>query len=556
MTDPAGANGVVALPPGEALLASVRRALAADYDVDREVGRGGMAVVFKGREKELERTVALKVLPPDLVPIATVAERFKREARLSASLDHPNIIPVYRVGQSGGVLYMAMKYIDGRALDGLVASRGPLPLPVVLTVLRATARAIAYAHEHGIVHRDIKGANILIDRNGRVVVSDFGIARAMESATLTATGLMIGTPHYMSPEQCAGKPVGVQSDQYSLGIVAYQLLTGAVPLDGESLPEILQQHCFSPPPDASVARPDSPAVLTAIVLRLLAKDPAQRFASTNDLVTALDSIPFTESERTAGESALKALVRARSSFPPLHPHSLESGIARYVSDPRAVGDSATPDSAARTLAVSDPGASARASESAATPPIAPPIAPIAPRSSPTRPLHQLATSDNGVAGTRPITLDPGMAAPRGVQEAAPPAAHARTAPARGASRPGGRATTPRARRWRVPAIAAVCLTACLVAGFAVARRHGTGGGAANPRVRPDALVLRQYGRRAYQAGDYELARRFYVRVVRLDATDRDAQEDLGCALLKLGGSDSAQSHFQLAHRERQAACGQ
>ena len=217
--------------------------------------------------------------------------------------------------------------------NGLVASQGPLPLPVVLTVLRATARAMAYAHEHGIVHRDIKGANILIDRNGRVVVSDFGIARAMESAALTATGLMIGTPHYMSPEQCAGKPAGAQADQYSLGIVAYQLLTGAVPFDGDSLPEILQQHCFTPPPDPSIVRPDSPAVLTAIVYRLLSKEPELRFSSSNDLVAALDNIPFTESERAAGESALKALVRARSSLPPVHPYPVESGIAPHVTGP-------------------------------------------------------------------------------------------------------------------------------------------------------------------------------------------------------------------------------
>ena len=255
MTDPAAATAG-SQPPAEELLASVRRALIADYDVERDIGRGGMAVVFKGRDKELERTVALKVLPPELAPVATVADRFKREARLAASLDHPNIIPVYRVAQSGGVLYMAMKYIDGRSLDALVAAQGALTLPVVLTVLRAAARAIAYAHDHGIVHRDIKGANILIDRDGRVVVSDFGIARAAESASLTATGIMIGTPHYMSPEQCAGKTVGPQSDQYSLGILAYQLLTGSVPFDGDSLPEILQHHWFTPPPDASIMRPD------------------------------------------------------------------------------------------------------------------------------------------------------------------------------------------------------------------------------------------------------------------------------------------------------------
>jgi serine/threonine protein kinase len=506
MTDPATLDGTGPPEPGEALLASVRRALAADYDVEREVGRGGMAVVFKGREKELERTVALKVLPPDLAPVSSIADRFKREARLAASLDHPNIIPVYRVGYTGGVLYMAMKYIDGRALDGLVASQGPLPLPVVLTVLRATARAMAYAHEHGIVHRDIKGANILIDRNGRVIVSDFGIARAMESAALTATGLMIGTPHYMSPEQCAGRPAGAQADQYSLGIVAYQLLTGAVPFDGESVPEILQQHCFTPAPDPSVARPDSPAVLTAIVHRLLSKDPEQRFASTADLVNALDNIPFTESERAAGESALKALVRARSSLPPVHPHPVESGIAPQLSDPSFPTGSGRRGSPPSIKHVSDP-------------------------KSP-----DVTTGSRAADPTAPMA-----AAPQPVRSAAPVA-----------SRPGVRHQPARPMRW--PAIAGICIATCLIAGFAVAKRYTATPTAATRWSPPDASTLRRYGHRAYIAGDYEIARRFYVRAVRLDPTNGDAQSqrELTCALAKLGNPDST----QLAHSVSKTSCSQ
>jgi serine/threonine-protein kinase len=533
MTDPASLVGTGLPEPGEALLASVRRALAADYEVEREVGRGGMAVVFKGREKELERTVALKVLPPDLAPVSSIADRFKREARLAASLDHPNIIPVYRVGYTGGVLYMAMKYIDGRALDGLVAPQGPLPLPVVLTVLRATARAMAYAHEHGIVHRDIKGANILIDRNGRVIVSDFGIARAMESAALTATGLMIGTPHYMSPEQCAGKVAGAQADQYALGIVAYQLLTGAVPFDGESLPEILQQHCFTPAPDPSIARPDSPAILTAIVHRLLAKEPEQRFGSTADLVAALDNIPFTESERAAGESALKALVRARSSLPPVHPHPLEAGIAPHVSGPVSSGANG-----------------------------------VANRTSPSAVLR---VSDlQAAAATRPISMDPAIAdaktvtaasAPAGISSAAPHAApHAAPPPARTgapvsskrriASRPAIHRQPSRPMRW--PAIAGICLATCLIAGFAVAKRYTAEPGRTASRPHPDAALLRRYGHRAYAGGDYEIARRFYVRAIRLDPVNHDAQaqQELGCALVKLGSADST----QLAHPVRKSAC--
>ncbi len=211
-----------------------------------------MAIVYKAREIELDRPVALKVLPPELGPVGSVADRFKREARLAASLDHPNVIPVYRVGQAGGIMYMAMKFIDGKPLDAVLDAYGALPLPVILIVLRSAAAALAFAHEHGIIHRDIKGANILVDRDAKVVVSDFGIARAVESGTLTATGAMIGTPHFMSPEQCAGKPVGPQSDQYSLGIVAYQMITGSVPFDGDSLPEIIQHHWFTPVADYSL----------------------------------------------------------------------------------------------------------------------------------------------------------------------------------------------------------------------------------------------------------------------------------------------------------------
>jgi serine/threonine protein kinase len=516
MTDPATLDRTGPPEPGEALLASVRRALAADYDVEREVGRGGMAVVFKGREKELERTVALKVLPPDLAPVSSIADRFKREARLAASLDHPNIIPVYRVGYTGGVLYMAMKYIDGRALDGLVASQGPLPLPVVLTVLRATARAMAYAHEHGIVHRDIKGANILIDRNGRVIVSDFGIARAMESAALTATGLMIGTPHYMSPEQCAGRPAGAQADQYSLGIVAYQLLTGAVPFDGDSVPEILQQHCFTPAPDPSVARPDSPAVLTAIVHRLLSKDPQQRFASTAELVNALDNIPFTESERAAGESALKALVRARSSLPPVHPHPVESGIAPQSSDPSCTTGSGRRGSPPSITRVSDPQSPDVTTGSREAAPTVP-MSASAPRNSPA----------------------PAAAPP--VRGAAPIA-----------SRPGVRRQPARPMRW--PAIAGICIATCLIAGFAVAKRYTATPTAATRWLPPDASTLRRYGHRAYIAGDYEIARRFYLRAARLDPANGGPQpeRELTCALAKLGTPDST----QLARSVSKTSCSQ
>ena len=521
VTDPdAGSRpGTLALtqPAEEQLLGSVRRALAAEYDVERELGRGGMAVVFKARDKELDRTLALKVLPLELTPVATVADRFKREARLAASLDHPHIIPVYRVGQAGGVLYMAMKFIDGRPLDSLVAAHGPLPLPAVLTVLRAAANALAYAHEHGIVHRDIKGANILIDREGRVVVTDFGIARAVESATLTATGTVIGTPHFMSPEQCAGKAVGPQSDQYSLGVVAYQLLTGAVPFDGDSLPEILQHHWFTPPPDVSLVRPDIPAALTAVVLRLMAKDPADRFASTNDLVASLDSIPFTAVDQAGGRAALAAMAADGRAADKVEPQKVES----RQDSPR----------------------SPTTVRSAPTVP-----APVAAGEQAARPERGRAPVGPGGTARLPVGAATGSNAMR---------------------QPVSARTGKRARR-QSPAvlITAVVVLGAIATGFVLKATRAAAGswtsdivlasatGSLHRSVAPrlDARLMREAGGRAYQTGDYELARRFFVRAVRADSTDAAGQRELGCDFLKLGRTDSAAAHFASAHLAAHPDC--
>ena len=203
LSDPAAKT--IAIAPEEvserdALLAQLRHELATEYEVEGELGRGAMGVVFKAVEIELGRQVALKVLPPGLGQGAA-AERFKREARLAAALDHPSIIPIYRVGRVAGTYYFAMKYVEGRALDTIIETQGALPLQVLLAVLRSTTSALAFAHDRDIIHRDIKGANILVDLDGRVMISDFGIARAGQDKALTAAGAMMGTPYYMSPEQ-------------------------------------------------------------------------------------------------------------------------------------------------------------------------------------------------------------------------------------------------------------------------------------------------------------------------------------------------------------------
>ena len=319
LIDPAEASLVTSGDPvpvddaqRQALLDLARRELAEDYDVEKEIGRGGMAVVYRANERDLRRSVALKVLPPGLALGASVVERFKREAQMAASLDHPNIIPIYRVGQTASMLYLAMRYVEGRSLDSVIGQQGALGIPAVIAVLRSAVAALAYAHEHGIVHRDIKGANILIDTSGRVIVTDFGVARAIENASMTTTGSVIGTPYFMSPEACAGKVAGPQSDQYSLGVVVFQMLTGAVPFHADTLAAIMNHHLITPVPEITGVRKDVPPALVAVLKRMLMKDPAQRYGTTRELLVAVDAIPLTEAERAEGETVLRELAQGSS----------------------------------------------------------------------------------------------------------------------------------------------------------------------------------------------------------------------------------------------------
>src|SRR5947207_5411388 len=189
-----------------------------EYEILEELGRGGMAIVFKAREKQLERDVAIKVLPFSLAFDKEFVERFQREARTSAKLEHPGIIPIYRVGKSGRVIYFVMKFLRGKPLASVLGARGSLPPGQLRQVLGQVARALAYAHKSGIVHRDIKPDNIMFDEHGQAVVTDFGIAKAATGGKLTGTGMSIGTPHYMSPEQARAQALDGRSDIYSLGV--------------------------------------------------------------------------------------------------------------------------------------------------------------------------------------------------------------------------------------------------------------------------------------------------------------------------------------------------
>ncbi|HET9453324.1 MAG TPA: serine/threonine-protein kinase [Gemmatimonadaceae bacterium] len=292
---------------GDELLLMVKQHLGGDYTIEKELGRGGMAVVYKGVEKALERVVAIKVVPPESANAGQAAERFRREARLAASLDHPNIIPVYRVGQAGPLHYMAMKFVEGRAVDAIIEQQGALPIPIAVAILKYSAAGLAFAHEKKIVHRDIKGANILVDKDGRVMVSDFGIARALEEVSLTASGMMIGTPYFMSPEQCGGQKVSPQSDQYSLGVLGFQLLTGEVPFTADSMVGVIQHHYMTPVPDILTVRPDVPKELLDVIYCALNKDPLDRFATTKDMATALENVPISDAQREEAEKVLKGL---------------------------------------------------------------------------------------------------------------------------------------------------------------------------------------------------------------------------------------------------------
>ncbi len=291
ITDPDSATLLLDAESPDELLRRVRLALDGEYEVEAELGRGGMAVVYRATDVRLQRPVALKVLAAEPHLAAKRAERFRREGRLVAALEHPNIIPVYRVDQVGGILFLAMKLIEGRSLDAIIDHQGPLPVPVALSVLAAAARGLAFAHARGIVHRDVKAGNILVDGDGHVVVSDFGLALQSSDVNLTTTGTMMGTPLYMSPEQCSGRRLGPQSDQYSLGIVAFQMLTGKVPFHAETLAGLMHHHFFTPMPDIRRARDDLPDPVIDLVARALAKGAAMRFDDTSAMVTAIEAVP-------------------------------------------------------------------------------------------------------------------------------------------------------------------------------------------------------------------------------------------------------------------------
>jgi serine/threonine protein kinase len=297
----------------EELLDALKKATLGEYDIYSPLGRGGMATVFLALELSLNRPVAIKVISPSALSSTTVIERFWLEARTAASLSHPNVIPIYTVRSNAGLHYFVMKHIQGGSLDTVLKNEGPFSFALVRTILTQVSGALAYAHRRGIVHRDIKPGNIMLDDDGYSVVMDFGIAKVRDVAALTASGAMVGTPYYMSPEQFSGGVVDGRSDQYSLGVVAFELLAGARPFKGDSIPEVLRGHLIDKPPDIRTIRPDCPTGLATLINRMLSKSASDRFPTMDAICTQLESMPRIDSDKMREKIAAFARTASLSS---------------------------------------------------------------------------------------------------------------------------------------------------------------------------------------------------------------------------------------------------
>jgi serine/threonine-protein kinase len=269
-------------------MARLQSVLQGHYEVKRLLGRGGMGAVFLAHDLALDREVAIKVLPPSLSNEPQFFKRFQQEARTAARLDHSNIIPIYRVGSEGGLNFFVMKYVSGTSLETILESKQPLSDEYIQRILWEACCALGHAHSRGVVHRDVKPANIMFDHDGKVMLADFGISKALESAGgLTGTGMIVGTPQYISPEQAKGQPVDGRADQYSLGVVGYRMVTGLLPFTSDSVHNLLYKHIFEEVQPIVSLRGDVPGYLYEPIHRALNKIPDERFATMEDFATAV-----------------------------------------------------------------------------------------------------------------------------------------------------------------------------------------------------------------------------------------------------------------------------
>ena len=294
--------GIVVVPDAEwtEILAKVQAATIGDLHFIKQLGRGGMAAVYLAEDIQLSRMVAVKLILPELMSDERMVQRFQEEAKHLAKLRHPNIVRVFAVREAAGIHFFTMDYIEGRSLESILDRNGALGIPVVRSVLAQVASALGNAHRQGVFHRDVKPANILIDTDGNAYITDFGIAKASnntsKSKTLTQFGAVVGTPAYISPEQCLSRPVTGASDQYSLGVVAYEMIAGHPPFDDQNSFALMRCHTDEPVPPLREQRPTCPPEIEAAVLRMLSKKPGDRFGSMLEAVTALGAHALPEGD--------------------------------------------------------------------------------------------------------------------------------------------------------------------------------------------------------------------------------------------------------------------
>ena len=287
------------------------------YQIIEQIGEGGMASVYKAYQPSMDRNVAIKILPSQLAESAEFTQRFQQEARIIAKLEHPHILPVFDYGESNGITYLAMRYLDAGTLGEKMQKERPLPLDEIDRLFTQLADALSYAHSYGIIHRDLKPSNALIDSQGNLFLTDFGIAKMLESASprLTQTDAIMGTPAYISPEQAKAVQVNQRSDIYSLGIILYEMVTGRVPFVAETPLAVILKNVSDPLPPPSTLKPDIPEAIEKVILKALAKEPNDRFATVNEFLSAwkraLDDIkatPRPSSNETVSAQAAPATV--------------------------------------------------------------------------------------------------------------------------------------------------------------------------------------------------------------------------------------------------------
>ena len=325
------------------------------YRWQETVGRGGMGIVFKAQDLDLDDVVAIKVLSPDWeTDDQQLLLRFKREINLNRKIKHPNVARIHDFGMSNDFPYITMEYVPGHDLRTIIQLEGKLPQARAISILRQIALGTEAAHKLGIIHRDLKSQNVMLEENGAVAILDFGLARGKSNEQLTLDSVMVGTPHYMSPEQALGRPTDPRSDVYSIGVMAYELLTGKVPYDGESPLVIAMKHVSEPPPDdlrkVTTASPE----LIAIVYKALAKEPAQRFASAADLEAELAMLrPFESGQVQAVTGPHVSVATQTAASPSASGSPLETPAGRRTHP--ELGSMATPSMPTPALPVGSSG---------------------------------------------------------------------------------------------------------------------------------------------------------------------------------------------------------